>query len=932
VRVTPVFALGLTTLLAATLHADTPLAAPPADLLENGGFEQGLDGWRPEEGHQLIRDGKQARSGQACLAGEVTKPNKALILERDVAVRQGNRYEFVVWARATQRTKLVLWVQQPGTKRRQMVAAWPRVPARWRAYRVALPVAASGELTLQIVAPSSFGEPAGRMWIDDVALLESPMPEMLSVSQGEGFNDEPTLAAGPEGSVFVAWNSFREGADSLQVARFVPEKKSYRRAGLWQIVGGPGTYVHGVRAVACGDSVAVLYAAEVDGNWDVYVVHCDGDGPAEPIRITEHDAVDVDPAAAWHGGKLWVAWESNRNGPRQVFVAALEEDRPGEPEPLSPGDRSSYDPDVAVLGSGEVCAAWHSFHQGNYDVILRRKPAGSVWQPERRLTEAPTIDRHVQLLPRGNELWVIYENAQIKEYHIGATNRRRLVLARVEPDRLTSPATAGPCPLNARCEAASARFDAEGRLWVSMRTPRLPRAGWDAKVTCLAGDRWMPGAALVGRKGMDRPVNFCIQGDRLLAAVQTDTIPNSWSDLDKTHTAVSEIVVAVADTSQAPPAAPVAWEPLAENDEPFEPAEIRKAWGEELDTPEIQSGGETLKLFFGDLHEHSEVSVCNRVGDQSIDESYQHMRDIARYDFGATTDHGYNFNPYLWAYTGKLVRINEDPDRFLTFLAEEWTSSEEDYTEKYPHGYYGHRNLILADPYFPRWWNARGGQKPDAVWRELVEMDADFVHIPHQLADTGNVPTAWEYVDERLQPVAEIFQVRGSYEYAGCPRQARRSVEEPGNYLQDAWARGIVIGVIASPDHGGGYGKACVYSPELSREAILDSLRQRRCYGTTGAKIVLDVRVDGHLMGSKLAEPADAEVEIVVRARCPGEIDRIEIGRNNEFIACRRPEGKAAEWTHVDRDPPEGFVYYYVRLIQADEEIAWTSPVWFGAR
>ena len=44
-----------------------------------------------------------------------------------------------------------------------------------------------------------------------------------------------------------------------------------------------------------------------------------------------------------------------------------------------------------------------------------------------------------------------------------------------------------------------------------------------------------------------------------------------------------------------------------------------------------------------------------------------------------------------------------------------------------------------------------------------------------------------------------------------------------------------------------------MWAPELTREAILDAMRARHCYGATAAKIVLDVRVDGHLMGEKVA-------------------------------------------------------------------------------
>jgi len=370
-------------------------------------------------------------------------------------------------------------------------------------------------------------------------------------------------------------------------------------------------------------------------------------------------------------------------------------------------------------------------------------------------------------------------------------------------------------------------------------------------------------------------------------------------------------------------------EPLVEPNEPFEAAQLHVLRGEHLATPTIEYQGRTLKLYFGDLHHHSDISVCNRCGDQSVEEGYQHMRDICRLDFACSTDHCYNINPYLWSYLGKSARANEQPGRFLTFLAEEWTSSFKEVDATHPYGFYGHRNLIFADTYFPRWWNSRNRQTPAEVWEELRKLGADFVHIPHQLADTGNVPTDWKFTDEQAQPVAEIFQTRGSYEYHGAPRQAEGTTP-PGYFIQDAWARGIVIGVVAAPDHGGGYGKACVYAPELSRKAILDALRNRRCYGTTAAKIVLDVRVNEHLMGETVADGPAGPVTVRIHTACPGDIDRVEICRNNRFLYASRPPGRQCDVSFVDREPLPGRSYYYVRVLQKDEEIAWSSPVWFG--
>jgi hypothetical protein len=923
--------------------------AEAKNLLTNGGFEQGLAGWQPDAGHERLTKPGAAHAGEACLTGEVTKPRTHLTLTRRVKVEPGNLYRFEIWARATNRTKLVLWVVQPGAKQRSLVAAWRRLAPRWRRYSTPLTVHGRGELELQLIAPSSHGEPAGRIWVDDVALYETEMPPLATVSGEAGFNDEPAMALAGDGSAIVAWNSYRlaekaekdapyaapQGYDTLQVTRYVPRGKAFDAAGAWQVLGGPRIYVLDVEAAQAGEQVAVLYAAEAEGQWDVHAVMCDADGPGTPLAITRDAAVDVKPAAAWHDGTLWVAWESNRGRRRQVLAAPIRGGKVGEPDVVSESDGSSYAPAIAVLDSGEVCVAWHSFESHNYDIYLRRRsPAGS-WGKIRRLTQAPQVDRHPVLASHGDQLWLLYENAEVgkgKPYRIGATDRRRLVVAQVTAEGLMAPKGYAKSALyTSRCEAASAAFDATGRLWIAFLKPRLPRSGWDAFLTCYAGQEWYAPAPLSSAKGMDRRPKLAIAGDRALVAVQTDDIPRSWGQVDRTYKAQSKISLASVRLDGAPKATAMQLEPLAEPDAACEAADLRQQFGEDQAPHSIAYQGKTLNLYFGDLHEHTDISVCNRVGDQSVDESYQHMRDIARYDFACATDHGYNINSYLWTYLGKLARTNNDPGRFLTFLGEEWTSSFEKYSEEHPYGYYGHRNLVFADPYFPRWWNSRNGQTPAQVWEQLREMNANFVQIPHQIADTGNVPTDWNFTDRHAQPVAEIFQIRGSYEYKGAPREAGRSTPKPGYFVQDAWARGVVIGVIAAPDHGGGYGKAAVYAPELSRDAILDALRARHCYGTTAAKMLLDVRVNGHLMGEAVADPPGERVEVKMDIQCPGEIDRVEVCRNNRFIYTKQPKGRKASLVFTDREPLPGRSYYYVRVIQTDEEIAWTSPVWFGA-
>lgn len=935
-------------------------AASTNNLITNGGFEEGTSGWEADAKHELVSDPKRAHSGKTCLSGEVTREKQALVIRKRVPVKAGCRYQFVIWVKATNQTKLVLRYAPPGEPpakakggtSRLMAAAWDELPNRWQKCECDVPVTTSGTMELQIIAPSSHGAPPGRVWIDDIALYETELPATELVSANTGFNDEATMAQASDGSAYVVWNSFRDNHDTMQIARYTVAGRTFKKLGQWQPLGAKDLYLLGFKAVAAGEKVFVFYAAEVNKQWDVYALPCGADGPGQPVRISSGAAVNVKPAGAWRDGTLWVAWQTNASGWHEIVAASLRDGVVSKPERVSAGDCSNYSPSVAALPGGEVAVAWHSFRQNNYDIFLRRRKADGEWRAETRLTHAPTIDRHPLLLTRGNDLWLIYENAlmgnrpgdegikQRLPYSIGQAQIRRLIIAKVGDDGLLAPAnyaTASPV-FRTHAEAPAAVFDSSGRLWLACRTlgaaqgKKAKSRSWTVTLTCFDGATWTEPALVSHRPGMDRWPAIALAGERVVVAYQSEGNRIMYDSEEDSKSADSQVSLASVPAKPAAVSMPAAeFARLVEPKEPFAPSTIRVERGEDRPTPSISYKGEKLQLYFGDLHDHTDISQCNRCGDESVDESYANMRDIARHDFAAATDHGYNINPYHWNFLAKLARANADLPRFLTFLAEEWTSNIKPGKDpKRPFGYYGHRNLIFADPYLPRWWNERNEQTPAQVWADLRKMNANFVQIPHQLADTGNVPTDWNFTDEVAQPVAEMFQCRGSYEFKGAPREAERTTPR-GYFIQDVWARGIIIGAIAAPDHAGGYGKACVFAPELSREAILDALRARRCFGTTAAKMFLDVRVNGHFMGEKVATPAGEKVTVEVKTDCPGDIDRVEVCRNNEFIHCKTDGGRQSQFTFTDSRPLPGRSYYYVRVQQKDGEIAWSSPVWFGA-
>jgi hypothetical protein len=71
---------------------------------------------------------------------------------------------------------------------------------------------------------------------------------------------------------------------------------------------------------------------------------------------------------------------------------------------------------------------------------------------------------------------------------------------------------------------------------------------------------------------------------------------------------------------------------------------------------------------------------------------------------------------------------------------------------------------------------------------------------------------------------------------------------------------------------------------------------------------------------------------VKIKVRCPQDIDRIEVCRNNRFVYVNQPEKREADLTFLDNDPIAGYSYYYVRVTQKDGEMAWSSPVWLGVK
>jgi hypothetical protein len=179
-----------------------------------------------------------------------------------------------------------------------------------------------------------------------------------------------------------------------------------------------------------------------------------------------------------------------------------------------------------------------------------------------------------------------------------------------------------------------------------------------------------------------------------------------------------------------------------------------------------------------------------------------------------------------------------------------------------------------------------------------------FAHIGGRYADVKMAH------DERLETAVEVHSAWGSFEWL----------------LEDALEKGYRVGIVSNSDghkgrpgasHPGATkfgsygGLTCMLATELTREALADSLRKRHHYGTTGCRMILDVKAQ-FLTGADLfdadprlgktnSEPTldammgdivrsnDAELTLRVHAIGSAPIERIDIRNGLETLETCRP-------------------------------------------
>ncbi len=782
------------------------------------------------------------------------------------------------------------------------------------------------------------------------AVVADRVPTAQMVSTRDRQNDFATLVTGPGGEIWVGWLAYAGWKNQVMARR-------WNGAAWEEAVTVSDTHDDIFLVKAARDAkgrVWFVWSAQVDGNWDLYARCREGSSWSPIERLTTAPQPDLFPALALDArGNLWVVWQGFRNGASDIFARYHDGAAWSAEQKVSDSPANDWEPAIAADAQGTVWVAWDTYEKGNYDVVVRRRQ-GDQWSEIIPLAATPRFEAHVSLACDGrNRLWAVWNESGTQwgkdtGFLLNRQGTRlyqgRWMAVAVFDGAWQEPAarleSSLPPELRGNNDMPLVTADGKGRIWLLFRhrfprildTPSdapMHRAAWEIFATTLDGDRWLEPIPIPFSQGRtDMRAGFASDGaGRLYAAWPMDNRDYAEFLFTQADVYLARIP-APASAPREPRLQPrkpaeIPTFPLHPN-EPEELARIRNY--------EIRSGGATYRIYRGDTHRHTEFSMDGN-NDGSLIDTYRYALDAAALDFLMVSDHNNFAGPDI-EYINWLLQQMADvlliPNRFVPLFGYERSVP-------YPNG---HRNVIFARrgnptlPIPPE--ETKGVSGAQALYEYLRNYDG--IAISHTSA-TG-MGTDWRDNDPEREPLVEIFQGdRVSAEYEGAPKAAwggkltgAPGGYRPAGYVWNAWAKGYKLGVQASSDHLSTHiSYACTIARQFTREGLLEAMKMRHSYGATD-NIVLDYRLRTHdgaeyLQGDILRTGPGFTLWIKVIGTAP--IRQLDIIKNNTFIHTAHPLRQEVELTFADaRAEDQIDNYYYVRVMQVDDQMAWSSPIW----
>ena len=344
-------------------------------------------------------------------------------------------------------------------------------------------------------------------------------------------------------------------------------------------------------------------------------------------------------------------------------------------------------------------------------------------------------------------------------------------------------------------------------------------------------------------------------------------------------------------------------------------------------------------LYFGQLHSHTNISD----GAGSVTEAFQHASRVENLDFLAVTDHSNSFGNQTSDNT-EVQYAQIDLGKDMSSLSAEWAEghsaaaavTDEDFVGIYGFemtwsGGFGHINTFNTLGYESR-------NDPDYAnnptghinyYNKLVEVESSLSQFNHpgttfgDFADFGYYSQAY---DERINLI-EVGNGEGAIGQSGY----FPSYEYYTRALDKGWH---VAPTNNQDNHKGNWGdsntaRSVVLASELTEDAIYDAIANHRVYATEDNDLSILYSLNDNVMGSIIGEQESVQIVAEISDPTDSADMTVEVIVNGGLVAASQTLS-GGDGTLTFSFPSNDYSYYYLRITQADRQIAVTAPVWTG--
>ena len=360
-------------------------------------------------------------------------------------------------------------------------------------------------------------------------------------------------------------------------------------------------------------------------------------------------------------------------------------------------------------------------------------------------------------------------------------------------------------------------------------------------------------------------------------------------------------------------------------------------------------GQAQYQLYFGQLHSHTTYSD----GSGSLESALDYISSLpesANVDFVAFTDHSNYFdttssaNPEgalydmslasassqnLWnAYTGAVDAFNARQSDVVALAGFEMTWS----------GGPGHMNTFNTPGIVSRNNSVLNNKTADAGMKAYYALlsraeGADSISQFNHPGSTFGTFSDFSYWDAMIDTRVQLVEVGNGEGQIGAG-----GYYPSYEYYTMALDKGWHVAPTNNQDnHKGKWGNAndardVVITDDFSEAGIYEAIRNYRVYATEDKNLEIGYTVNGLMMGSVIEE-APQELTLNVTVFDPDASDsvsKVEVIVNSGKVAHTWDNAaELAEGTLTATLEPN-YSYYYIRVTEADGDLAVTAPVWVG--